>query len=793
MAVSSITQSKPSPSIAPARQRVPQAGMRGGLGRTLLTAFLILAIGPLSLVGYLAFDQVRIDQQQRVLDRLALVANLTVAQLEDWAEGRVFSLALIANSPIINELITWFEEHPSTTNIPTGRLPITISQSQDLESVWLYNTQSGQMWPIAGNSSNWQADQILPAQERFPQAIKFTVHSDGKARFVITQPINLAGKVNFYLVGVAKMPERFFTSKLLNNPASTERLYFASQSGKVFSLSGEPMDTPPTLEALRMLEAAKLSIQPYRAMKDGQGLYTNYAGVAVLGAYHWLDDIGCAVVAEQDQTSVVTVSDRFAAGLIAAILAVSLLTAIIAAVVTRQVTRPIVRLSEVALRMAEGDLSQRVVIDRRDEIGILAHVFNKMAADLGELYAGLERKVAERTSELQAAKEQIQYHAWQLSISAEVGRITTSILDLDTLLDKASHLIRDAFQLDHVGIYLLDSSRRIAFLRESAGRAVPDYERQLHAGGTHPVSQVVLHGLPVACTKTADQDGSQCQQLVLPLILGKRVIGALDLTSYDPIGFSESDQQVLQALAGQLTVAVENARAYGREHAIADEMREVDRLRGQFLARMSHQLATYLNNVIGFSQILLKGLDGPLTELQAKDLAAIHQSGQQLQQLLNDILELANLEVGAIDINPAQVNLDDLISDLRTTLPSALVNPQLQLDIQAEQALPILLADADRLRQVLTNLVVTAAEKSHEGIIRLCVTSDKDHVQFVVNAPVELDSTEGSQGISLALSRRLIELHDARLRVEQYEGAITFSFSLATSRKVETDKKEPGL
>ena len=110
----------------------------------------------------------------------------------------------------------------------------------------------------------------------------------------------------------------------------------------------------------------------------------------------------------------------------------------------------------------------------------------------------------------------------------------------------------------------------------------------------------------------------QYQRLVLPLALSSKVIGALDLTSFDPVSFSESDQSVLQALADQLTVAIENARTYGQEHTIVDEMREADRLRGQFLTRMSHQLATYLNTIIGFSKVMLKGIDGPLTELQIK-------------------------------------------------------------------------------------------------------------------------------------------------------------------------------
>jgi signal transduction histidine kinase len=270
---------------------------------------------------------------------------------------------------------------------------------------------------------------------------------------------------------------------------------------------------------------------------------------------------------------------------------------------------------------------------------------------------------------------------------------------------------------------------------------------------------------------------------VLPLSLGDRVVGALDLTSYDPAGFSESDQNVLQMLADQLTVAIENARAYGREREVIDEMREVDRLRGQFLARMSHQLATYLNTIIGFSQVMLKGLDGTLTELQVKDLEAIRYSGAQLSQLLDDILELASVEVGAIELHYEPVDLADLLNNLREALDSTLINPRLSLDVQAEPGLPTIEADAGRLGQVLSNLVVTATEISREGVITLRVTNLGERVQFIVRAPVVWDGIENDQDISLALSRRLVELHGGRLRIERAaEESTLFCFTLPTIR-----------
>jgi signal transduction histidine kinase len=89
------------------------------------------------------------------------------------------------------------------------------------------------------------------------------------------------------------------------------------------------------------------------------------------------------------------------------------------------------------------------------------------------------------------------------------------------------------------------------------------------------------------------------------------------------------------------------------------------------------------------------------------------------------------------------------------------------------------MADANRLRQVLTNLVVTAAEMSHEGTIVVRVEAlGSDQAQFTVRAPITRDDIEGNHGVSLALSRRLVELHGGHLQVEQHEGATLFEFIL---------------
>ena len=103
-------------------------------------------------------------------------------------------------------------------------------------------------------------------------------------------------------------------------------------------------------------------------------------------------------------------------------------------------------------------------------------------------------------------------------------------------------------------------------------------------------------------------------EIGLPLKLGKRVIGALDIQSNTTNAFSQDDINVLGILTDQIAIAIENARAYELSQKAIEDMQEVDRVKSQFLANMSHELRTPLNSIIGFSRVILKGIDGPIND-----------------------------------------------------------------------------------------------------------------------------------------------------------------------------------
>ncbi|MCS6963213.1 MAG: GAF domain-containing protein, partial [Thermoflexus sp.] len=231
-------------------------------------------------------------------------------------------------------------------------------------------------------------------------------------------------------------------------------------------------------------------------------------------------------------------------------------------------TRPLGQLTEAARRLGAGQLSVRVPVTSRDELGVLAETFNTMALQLQDLYQNLERRVQERTHQLQTA--------------AEMGRLIASMLDLEELLRTAVNLIRDRLGYYHASVFLIDESGQWAVLRESTGevgRKLKERGHRLAVGGQSIIGWVTANGRPRVAQRTAEDPVHFKNELLpetraeaaFPLRIGKRVIGALDVQSTLEGAFDLGALSVLQTLADQLAVAIENARLYQRTQFTLEE------------------------------------------------------------------------------------------------------------------------------------------------------------------------------------------------------------------------------
>jgi PAS domain S-box-containing protein len=402
-----------------------------------------------------------------------------------------------------------------------------------------------------------------------------------------------------------------------------------------------------------------------------------------------------------------------------------------------------------------------------------------------------------------------------LATAAEVGRLVTSTLDQAVLFERTVDLIRGSFGFYHASIFTIDDTGFNAILREGTGEAGEKMKLAGHSlavGSRSIIGQVTATGKTIIVNNTAVDPLHRPNPLLpntraeagIPLKIGDRVVGAIDLQSEETGAFKPEDMSVLEILADQVAVALENARSYNLAQKAMEDLRETDRIKSQFLANMSHELRTPLNSIIGFSRVILKGIDGPINEQQQQDLSAIYNSGQHLLGLINDILDLSKIDAGKMELAFDEVNMGDTIHSVMSTATGLVKDKPIRLQEQVEASLPPVRADSMRLRQILLNLISNAAKFTEEGAIIVSAnlhtnSLGKQEVMVSVTdsgpgiAPEDQDKLfkpfsqvdasptrkTGGTGLGLSISHRLVELHGGRIGVHSTVGkGSTFYFTV---------------
>lgn len=215
------------------------------------------------------------------------------------------------------------------------------------------------------------------------------------------------------------------------------------------------------------------------------------------------------------------------------------------------------------------------------------------------------------------------------------------------------------------------------------------------------------------------------------------------------------------------------------------ERKQADRLKNEFLNNMSQELQTPLNSIIGYSQLMLTGLAGELPPEILEDVRAIHENGQQLVNLVNEILDLAEIETGSLTLTLEDVALEPLLQRIVLNHSGIPSQKPIKIDADIEPNLPPIRADRYRLHQVLNHLLVNAIKFTDEGRINLRAYQENDWICVEVEdtgigiEEANLDlifekfrQVDGSLsrsvngvGLGLAITRHLVQMHGGTIAV----------------------------
>jgi signal transduction histidine kinase/CheY-like chemotaxis protein len=222
-------------------------------------------------------------------------------------------------------------------------------------------------------------------------------------------------------------------------------------------------------------------------------------------------------------------------------------------------------------------------------------------------------------------------------------------------------------------------------------------------------------------------------------------------------------QEELQAVNRELEDTNRGVVAlYAELEERADYLRRADETKSRFLSNMSHEFRTPLNSIRALTQILLDRADGPLSSEQEVQLNFIRGSAQNLGELVDDLLDIAKIEAGKIDVRPTQFSIADLFSALRGMLRPLLVSDKVALRFDVADDLPPLLSDEGKLSQILRNLISNALKFTERGEIRVSAHLSEDRAPLcrrlatVLGGAISLESTPGVGSVfSVRLPLRL--------------------------------------
>jgi len=232
----------------------------------------------------------------------------------------------------------------------------------------------------------------------------------------------------------------------------------------------------------------------------------------------------------------------------------------------------------------------------------------------------------------------------------------------------------------------------------------------------------------------------------------------------------------------------------------AQQLRHATELKSRFLAYMSHEFRTPIASIRSLSRLLLDRVDGPLTLEQEKQINFIRTTSEEFAEMVNDLLDLAKVEAGRIDVSPAWFELVDLFAALRGMFRPVLDNPEVQLVFEEPRGPLQLFTDNAKLSQILRNFISNALKFTPKGVVSVSAVPEGDHaITFAVadtgigiapefHAAIfqdfsQLDSPIQKRlrgtGLGLSLSKRLAELLGGSVALTSVAGAgSTFSVTI---------------
>ena len=418
--------------------------------------------------------------------------------------------------------------------------------------------------------------------------------------------------------------------------------------------------------------------------------------------------------------------------------------------------------------------------------------------NVAEVAAGKLVAIASLPSRLVGARRrQQQERLTQLETSAEISRRIGRILDPRQLSLEIANLIRLSYGYDRVHIFhWLEEERLLA--PES-----PDHESDevaaipLREAGVLRVAIERNEAIFIPDTRRSPRFplDPTCPdthtRVVLPIRLGAKTLGLLDLHSRHALLRTSHELIGLQSLADQLGIAIHNAELYSQALAARAVAEKADQLKTRLLANVSHELRTPLNVILRYIEMALAQPSSYANELPAdlaSDLRHVQRNAEHQLRLINDLLDLSRAEIDELELVPEFIELRPFLENVFNSFAET-AESDIAWQLELSDRLPFIQADPIRFRQILLNLLSNARKFTDTGCIILGAEVSPPHVHvWVQDSGVGIPATQQERifepfvtvenrtrrsrgiGLGLSITRRLVALHHGAMTLDSEQG-----------------------
>jgi len=746
---------------------------RKSLRARLLGLFLLLAIIPLAVIGYLAYDLGRQRIVRDVEDHLKSVAILKEQEIQTWVGHLDHTMLWLTSSPSVKNDVAVMSVHVSDESaFETARSSLAdelsrVANLAHLTPIFLLDHTSGEI--LASSDVDWEGQ--FRGDRKYFQEGKDRVYVSGifhslrlgQPTMVVAAPIkDNDGRLLGVLAGHANLAPLNEIMQERSGLGETGETYLVNNANLI--LTESRFEPGVSLKKWVFTEGVSRAL----ARESGVGVYDDYRGEVVIGAYRWLEDRDMALLAEMDRSEafrpIIVLRDTvLQAGVLVAVM-----VGFLSVFVARTFTNPLQQLVEGTEEIGGGNLDYRIEVEGEDEIGQLAQAFNAMVESLQEVTASrdeLNTEIAERKR-------------------------------IETALRASEEEFREIFNATTDALILLNQEKRIVRANKTAAKVYDYTEEELLDLDPRELIHPDYHHVFRKFMADMEREGTFSGETLDVNKSGEPFYTDVRGTT---VTF-QGEEYVLASIRD----VTEQKQA---ELKLEETMRELERSNEElerFAYIASHDLQEPLRMVTSYLQLLEQRYEDRL-DGDAQDFIDYAVGGAtRMKELIDDLLTYSRVDTRGVAFQP--VDMDQVINEVLETLQFRLKETEAEITVHT---LPTVPGDKSQLEQLFQNLIDNALKFRGNEPPRVEVGAEKgdsewvfsvrdngigmdsrfkDRVFIIFQRLHTRDEYEGT-GVGLAVSKRIVERHGGEIWFKSEPGkGTTFYFTIPAQSIGNSDK-----